>query len=76
MKLKLTKSKEFKEHSDLSGMTQPRRQPLCEMVIPGVGRIRTAQMHENFHLVVSFSRDRVEISESPAVKKQEIVHVR
>ena len=76
MKLKLTKSKEFKEHSELTGMIQPRRQPLCEMVIPGVGRIRTAQMHENFHLVLSLPGDRVEVSVKPVAKKQDIVYVR
>jgi hypothetical protein len=76
MKLKLTKSKEFKQHSVLTSIIIPRHQPACEMMVPGVGRIRTAQMHANFHLVASLPKAKAEISANPVIKKQEIVHVR
>ena len=76
MKLTLTKSREFKTRAELLGIVRQQRRPACEMMIHGMGRLRTAQMHSNFHVVEIVAKDRVQMSESPKAKKSEIVYVR
>jgi hypothetical protein len=76
MKLKLTKSREFKAKAELIGLVKSTYRPACEMFIPGIGRLRTSQVHSNFHLVESSPKDRVEATKTPAAKKPEVVYVR